>query len=166
MIIQNAATLHLRENARLIVDATSTLIIDAGAIINLQSAGSKIRIEGTLVINGDFNFTGLGYFEFATGNDLVYGSGYNTFRLEGAGTTHRFIRIDHAELKVPAGKNIMLVSGAVEYAGGSSLYLEAGSGGDFISTQFYNRGAPCIQGLGAGSGYVRECIFDNVDHVM
>lgn len=146
------------DQSALVIQPGTTLILDPGAIVRLESPGAKIRIEGKLIVNGDIDFAGTGFFEFAGSNQLEYGPGYTTFRLAGAGISQRFIRIE-SELRVPAGRNIDLRQGAVQIDG-DRLALLQGSGGSFTDILFYGAAANGVQGDHSASFYASGCRFD------
>jgi hypothetical protein len=104
----------------------ATLILDAGAIVHLESPESNIRIEGTLVLNGDIDFQGYGYFEFGYGNKLEFGPGVANFRLEGRGIGNRFARLS-ANLDVEAGHGVLWSHGKMESPDGTLLINAGGS---------------------------------------
>jgi pimeloyl-ACP methyl ester carboxylesterase len=106
----------LGQGSSLTIRPNSTLIIDEAAVIDLQPATSKIRIEGTLRINGNFEFFGDGYFEFAEGSVLEYGPGLTEWKLTGRGKGKRFMRLE-GDLVVPDQKALFLKNGLVEHAG-------------------------------------------------
>jgi hypothetical protein len=136
--IHTTGTLRISKFSSLIVHEGGTLIIDQDARIILDDSESKIRIEGTLLLNGNFKFGGKGFFEFAKGNELVYGPDLQTFQLVGSNT--RFIRIDeNVELKIPTDRHIELIQGDIDYAFGSSLNFTGASDATLRFVNFYSK---------------------------
>jgi hypothetical protein len=125
VIVQSGSTVHIQrggnltalgKNSSLSVQVGGTLIIDEMAEIDLQPLTSKIRIDGTLRINGNFDFFGDGYFEFGPEAKLEYGSGVQEWKLTGRGKGKRFIRLE-GDLIVPDQKVLFLKDGLVEHVG-------------------------------------------------
>jgi hypothetical protein len=119
--IKTGGTLHVTGNQSILwIKSGARLILDAGAIVHLESFESKILIEGTLVINGDIIFLGYGHFHFGNGNELEFGPGAAQFRLAGRGLGHRFVRLS-SDLDIEAGHGVYWLNGKVEALGGSLL---------------------------------------------
>jgi pimeloyl-ACP methyl ester carboxylesterase len=125
VIVQSGSTVHIQrggnltalgKNSSLSVQVGGTLIIDEMAEIDLQPLTSKIRIDGTLRINGNFDFFGDGYFEFGPEAILEYGSGVQEWKLVGRGKGKRFMRLE-GDLIVPDQKVLFLKDGLVEHVG-------------------------------------------------
>ncbi|MFN0215951.1 MAG: hypothetical protein ACKVT2_16955, partial [Saprospiraceae bacterium] len=123
MRVQSGATLHLQGNSQILIGQGGTLVLEPGAIINLESYGSEIRIEGTLVINGDITFQGYGYFHFA-GGKLEFGPGVTNFKLTGRGLGHRFVRLSGG-LSIEPNHGVIWKQGKMETNWGS-LYINEG----------------------------------------
>lgn len=157
--VKSGGTLRISNSSGLLIYKGATLILDPGAIVQLESPEAKIHIAGKLVVNGDIAFSGPGYFEFAQANIFELGPGYQTFLLSGTGLNNRFIRIvGDAQLRVPAGRNIDLHDGKVECHG--ELFLSEGSGGSFTSIFFHGSGNG-VRGEQSGSLHVRNCRFES-----
>jgi hypothetical protein len=190
--VKSGGTLHITSGeSMLIIQSGATLILDKDARIQLDNPESKIRIEGTLQINGDIKFGGEGYFEFASGNQLSIHSDNNTFKLSGMGNENRFVRIDDfAEINVPEGKHLEWSRGRIIYGDGAALNFAEKSDGVFLVVDFiakYNAGAfgihapksmgnlrvmfcnfvhisfPIIVNGGDGVTYMRETVFTRYD---
>jgi hypothetical protein len=150
------------EQSMLLIQSGATLVLDQDARIQLDNPESKIRIEGTLVINGKIRFIGEGYFEFATGNQLVINSSNQKFELEGI--NQRFVRIDDfASLDVPSGRHLEWKRGIIEYGDGAALNFTGNSDGVFLLVDFmakYNAGAFGIHApKGMGNLRLMYCNF-------
>ncbi len=139
--IKSGGILHITsEQSMLHIKSGAQLILDPGAIVRLESSGANIRIEGDLVVNGDINFQGLGFFDFGTGNRLVFGPGYKTFNLSGAGKDKRFVRLS-ADVIVNNANRLHWSNGLVEVGG--TLLISQGAGLNF--------NLMTLQGLGVGT---------------
>lgn len=124
--IKTGGTLHITSSQSMLwIKSGATLILDAGAIVNLESPESKILIEGTLVINGDIDFQGYGYFDFGNGNKLEFGPGIDRFRLDGRGIGNRFVRLSN-DLDIETGHGVYWTNGKMESLYGSLLINENG----------------------------------------
>lgn len=117
-----------------------TLIIEEGAFIQLwdgnkDDGSARIHIQsgGELVINGLFNFSGNGYFEFDEGHMLTMNS---DFRLGGKAKTSRMVQLNEGcVLQVPAN-GLIWSSGEVVYKQGSSIELNDDAFGRFTKMTF------------------------------
>jgi Secretion system C-terminal sorting domain len=112
----SSSSLTMIGNSQLLVHNGAILTIDQNAIIDLQGTNSKIHIDGTLRINGNFEFRGNGYFEFGPTAILEFGPNLQEWKLEGRGKVKRFIRLD-GDLIVPDQKSLYLKDGLVEHVG-------------------------------------------------
>jgi len=147
--------------SQLFIKRGATLILDPGAIIDLESAGSNILIEGDLIVNGDIVFTGLGYFDFNAGNKLVFGPGYNTFNLEGAGKDQRFVRLS-SYLDIGDAHRLNWSNGLIEMVKGT--YLHDGAGLDFTHMTLHGIGAAtAIDAYHAGAITLDHCKVEYLD---
>jgi hypothetical protein len=102
----SGGTLKIDPNSQLIIDNGARLIIDAGANISLGTS-SRILIKkgGELIVNGNFDFTGQGYFQFDQGHVFTANADLN---LKGSGNTSKFFVLSDA----PSGtENIMKITG-------------------------------------------------------
>lgn len=154
--IENSGTLRISDNSELIIYAGSTLILDDWAIIQLEGAGSKIIIHGTLQVNGAITFFGEGCFQFEIGNAITFGLKANgqpntEFKLVGEQKANRFIRLQAgAELDIPGiGSNLHLQKGTVESEG--RIILDFGATGNFIQTELQGGGTTIVEATGAGT---------------
>ncbi|MFN0216150.1 MAG: hypothetical protein ACKVT2_17975, partial [Saprospiraceae bacterium] len=110
--------------SKLLIKKGASLVLDAGAIVDVESYGSEIRIEGTLVINGDITFRGYGYFHFSNGGTLEFGPGVTNFKLTGRGFGHRFVRLSGG-LSIEPNHGVIWKQGKMETNWGS-LYINEG----------------------------------------
>lgn len=151
------------DQSALIIKEGGTLILDAGAIVILESPESKIQIFGTLVWNGNIHFKqrSNGFFEFMPDHTLQINA--DTFKLEGNLKTIRFLHIAaDATLYIPAGKGIDLQQGAVQHEG--EIVLGQGSFANFRSNRFYGGagGNTGISGERVADFTMFDCIFDGL----
>ncbi|MCC6463441.1 MAG: T9SS type A sorting domain-containing protein, partial [Saprospiraceae bacterium] len=168
--LRAGSTLRLSGESEAFIDETATLIIDPGANIILESPESQIRIEGRLVYNGDFNFSGQGYFSLAPTHTLEFGPAATRFHLYGSPIPYnRFLHLDdNTTLSLPNGIHLDLNRGAVEYTGTSSIRLGKGSDVQCQWVKFYGGGgAPCLFGPDQpGNITVSNCRFEDVEQPM
>ncbi|MDO8365651.1 MAG: hypothetical protein Q7T20_02555, partial [Saprospiraceae bacterium] len=152
------------EQSSLIIKHGATLILDAGAVVRLESPGSNISIFGDLVVNGDIIFGGLGYFHFAEGNRLVFGPGYNTFNLTGMGKDQRFVQLS-ANVLIDNAHRLNWSNGLLEAPSGS-LLLTDGAGLDFnfmTLTGGDNVGLTVIEATGSGTINLQGCKVEKLN---
>lgn len=94
----NNGKLKINNNSRFYVESGATLVIDKGALIELNGSNAILEIDGTLEIRAGATFTYTGAGHVVWGN--TGGSGYNiiantgsTFELLGAGLTDHILRV-------------------------------------------------------------------------
>ncbi|MEM6965474.1 MAG: T9SS type A sorting domain-containing protein, partial [Bacteroidota bacterium] len=132
--VQNGGTLRLERGGKIVVEEGGTLIIQNGADIDLwwndfwyqgetlEGSSIHIQADGELVINGNFNFSGSGFFQFDNGNILTLNA---PFVLEGTGKGNRFARLNNgATLNVSSGQ-LDWSYGKVEYLANSEIKVES-----------------------------------------
>jgi hypothetical protein len=164
--VQSGATLQLQGNSQVFIGKEGTLVLDAGSIINLEAYGSEIRIEGTLVINGDITFQGYGYFHFSNGGTLEFGPGVNNFKLTGRGFGHRFMRLS-SDLGIEANHGVIWRQGKIE-ADPGGLYINAGGSCRMDDVELVGPGLGPnlnyvgVTASGATSLDFRHCEFKNI----
>jgi hypothetical protein len=173
LVLKSNSIVHVKKGGTLKINSSNgiikvltggTLILDEGAFVRLNNSEAKIRIEGTLQINGDIDFSGTGYFEFAVGNELTFGDDATGFKLVGQGT--RFIKLDEgAALEIPKKYNIDLFNGDVQYSGGSTIIMNQRCKGTFGSVNFFAKesgGDIGLQGYNMSNLWVENCTFDQI----
>lgn len=165
--VSEGSTVHIKsggilyvtsEQSHLIIKHGATLILDAGAVVRLESPGSSISILGDLVVNGDIIFGGLGYFNFAEGNRLVFGNGYNTFNLTGMGKDKRFVQLS-ADVLIDNAHRLNWQKGLLEASNGKLLVTD-GAGLDFkfmTLTGGDNGGQAVIEATSPGAVNLQGC---------
>ncbi len=121
--VEAGGTLQTTNPSQIIVERGGILEIDPNANIDLWWGGSTIHIKegGELRINGDFNFSGSGYFQFDEGHILSFGPSVDVFRLSGQSLTTRFIKLNGGAVLDLGGKDLDLEYGLVEFGGGSGI---------------------------------------------
>jgi hypothetical protein len=160
--IRSGGVLRVSDYSTLLIEPGATLILDPGAQVLLDAPDARIRIEGDLVVNGDIQFSGLGYFDFGLGNRLVFGPGYQAFRLQGAGKPQRFVRLS-APLEVAQGHRLHWAQGLVEVAGGACA-LSGGAGLQFEDVTLLGAGAPtAIEAYESGPVGLLRCKVQGLD---
>lgn len=166
--VESGGILRISNASALIIYKGATLILDPGAIVRLDSTGSSIEISGDLVVNGNIVFGGLGYFHFAEGNRLVFGPGYNTFKLTGAGKDKRFVRLS-AEVLVDTGHRLNWSHGLLEVDGGALRFTE-GAGLDFtfmtLSGGGGGNGNTAIDADGSGAIKLQGCRVEKLQQAI
>lgn len=146
--------LHLQSGAR--------LILDPGAIVILESPESNIRIEGTLVWNGDINFSGFGYFDFESTHTLELNA--DALRLTGAGKENRFIRIGiETIMTIPEDKGLDLEKGAIEHRG-YEIQLDEASWCNLTEVKMYGDALNGLLGDQVGDIVIEDCTFDGITY--
>lgn len=170
--VWRGATVHIKqggilritsEQSQLLIRNGATLILDPGAIVRLESPGANIRIEGDLIVNGDINFQGLGFFDFGTGNRLVFGPGYKNFKLIGAGKDKRFVRLS-ADVLVDNANRLDWRTGLLQ-VGHGTIHLVEGAGLDFSFMTITGQGSGGVTAVSASeSGAIRLTGCD-VEHL-
>lgn len=162
--IRPGATLRISGDGAAKIYPGATLILDPGAIVILESSESRILIKGTLVWNGDINFSGLGYFDFEYDHSLELGPNADAFRLTGTGKNNRFIRIGHgASLIIPNAKGLALKTGAVEHHG-AEILLGTASWCDLEEVKVYGYGVSGLFGVQVGDVVIKDCTFDGLSN--
>ncbi|MBP7272748.1 MAG: T9SS type A sorting domain-containing protein [Saprospiraceae bacterium] len=171
--IKSGGTLRVIGASQLIIESGGKLVIDAGAIVQLwdgqQSNGqAKIHIRdgGELVVNGNFNFSGNGYFHF---------DGLATFTLnapslemEGHAKDCRLFSLGGGFEMTFTDKVLRLGNCAIE-SGSGSIFLNSGARGIFNDMEFRpinnvgNSGAKIITANGAARIYVENSVFKHLE---
>lgn len=122
--VKSGGMLRLVRGSRLIIEEGARIIIDEGAIVHLWWSDSKIQVKGEMVINGDFTFSGSGYFQFDNGNTFTLNADFN---LTGQNTNHRFIHLNSGATLNVNSHAINLERGTVTYNSGSKIYVNDGA---------------------------------------
>lgn len=172
--VSKGATLHIKsggilhitsENSGLLIKQGAKLILDPGAIVRLESSGSTIGIQGDLIVNGDIEFSGLGHFNFGAGNRLVFGPGYNTFNLTGAGKTQRFVTVS-ADVLVEKSHRLNWKNGLLDVNDGdAAIRFSEGAGLNFNNmsiTTSTGSGYFAIDAIDAGAIRLTDCTVDKL----
>lgn len=142
--VYSGGILRVSNGAQLLVEAGGKLILDAGAKIQLwdgstPDGASNIHLNnlGELVINGDIDFSGNGYFQFSAGHRLTLNTTY--FRLEGLGKNFRFIKLNNnCSLSVNGNHGFDFKDGEIAY--GSFSSISPYNGGKVILNNIYSNG--------------------------
>ncbi len=109
--VEEGGILRVSQYSSLKVESGGRLILEPGALVQLWDGNDPngtavIQVEGQLVVEGDFDFSGNGYFEFLPGHSLTLHETEWVFT--GSGTEHRNIVINSIPLAVPTNKRILL----------------------------------------------------------
>jgi len=169
LTITEESTLHIKAGGALrvtsnesvlIIKPGATLILDPGALVILESPESNIRIEGSLVWNGDIHFSGLGFFDLTKTHTLELNA--DALRLTGSGKTNRFIRINgETTLSIPEQKGLELKTGAVEHLG-YEILLGLGSWCNLNEVKMYGSAVIGLLGNNVGDVIIEACTFDGL----
>jgi len=161
--VKSGGKLRLTRGSQLIVEEGARLIIDDGAKIDLWWSESTIHVKGELVVNGEFDFSGSGFFQFDATNILTL---TDEFKLIGQNQEdHRFIRLNDGAILNVGSHGLYLRDGIVEYGDGSQI--EVGTGGRLYAYQvnfkMLSNGSSAIGMFldGASFLHVAKCEFDN-----
>ena len=115
---------------------------------------------GELEINGDFDFSGNGFFQFDTFNILTLNANFN---LEGMGKNFRFIRLNANADLIISDYSTYLQDGKVEFLSGSEIFLDEGVTGRFADVAFAGEqgqlSATGVNGIGAAYMNFINCSF-------
>ncbi|HMQ50230.1 MAG TPA: hypothetical protein PKA70_22375 [Saprospiraceae bacterium] len=127
------ATLRVNHYSEFILEAGGRLVIEPGANIEMFDGTDplgrpRIKVMGELVIGGEFDFEGNGYFDFYPDHTLTLESGL--FSLEGGGYGYRFIKLQAGTTLQIGGSRIQLYDGRVEYEYQSEIRV--GSSGEAV----------------------------------
>ena len=138
--VEAGGILKMFNDAKLLVEPGGQLILEDGAVVQLydqyqQEAEATIHIQGELVINGDFDFWGNGFFQFDAGNVLTLANG-SEFKLDGEGKGTRFLRMNQLALLKIGGSTIRLTDGEVTYESSSSIGLGTDGRAVLINVEF------------------------------
>ncbi len=161
--VRSGGTLQTTYTSEIIVESGGVLHIDPGANIDLWWSSSTIHIKdgGELRINGDFNFSGSGFFQFDQGNILSFSPNADAFRLKGQDLTTRFIKLNSGAVLDLGNRALDLETGLVEFGNFSVIQTTGGHVRTYEVT---------FEGSGNSSFYVTdpswmlvsESIFNNM----
>ncbi len=157
--IKTGGTLSVSQYSDLEVKEGGTLIIEAGANIDLKDIESNIHIQagGSLILNGIFNFSGSGFFQFDADHILTMN---DVFKLEGAGKGNRMVQLNDGCVLDITSFGLDWSLGKVVYQANSKIRLNANTEGFFWGVEFPGgEGAIAVQALGANAVYCNDCDF-------
>ncbi len=157
---------HLRIiKGELIVKDGGRLTIEQDAFIEPWYSEGTIHIEGggELVINGQFDFNGSGFFQFDQDNIL---SLHTPFMLTGKGRGSRFMRLNkYATLHIDH-HGIFLEDGRVDYEDYGRILQGPGGMARFVHTDFKGLGQDnsiALETDDAEQVFVFQCTFYDLD---
>jgi hypothetical protein len=116
LIIRNGGALRVNGNSALIIEKGASLIIENGAQLQLidgTSSGGDARIDihGTLVVEGEIDYSGSGYFNFFDSHTLDLPN--NSIALEGFQQDSRLIVLNPNTKLDLQGSHVRLSKGTV-----------------------------------------------------
>ncbi|MFK8056401.1 MAG: right-handed parallel beta-helix repeat-containing protein [Saprospiraceae bacterium] len=148
-IIADGGTIRIRPGgqlrtsyaSRIIARNGGKIILEDGALVQLWSGVDKegdgtvwIQNGGELVIEGEYNFTGSGYWQFDNGNTV---SGEGDLIIEGDGKEFRRMKVNtSAEVLLDDGQDFRVQNARVEYRDGGSVSVLDGSTFDIYNVRF------------------------------
>lgn len=124
VLVKTGGVLRIGQDSQIDIEPGGKLIIEQGAYIQLwdgplPDGRAVVKVRGVLEIQGEFNFTGNGYFQFHKEHKLSLTGGL--FRLKGMGKDFRFIELlSQVQLNI-AGNQLSLEDGKVVYNAYSSM---------------------------------------------
>ncbi len=173
LFVTSGATVHIKSGGALRIMGPQSelrilpgarLILEPGAIVSLDNGGSKIRIEGQMIVNGDVKFSGLGYFDFAGGpSQLTMGAGYSNFNLKGFSKTNRFVFLS-TPLAVPDNKRLNWWNGLLD-VDKNTVGVGTNAGVTFSNMTIKGDGGVSATGLSAkygGTQTFNRCDFEQL----
>ncbi len=108
-------TLRISEYSALTVESGGKLIIDAGAMLQLWDGQAPngqatvwVKAGGEMVVNGNFTFSGNGFFQFDYGHKLTLNSDW---ALNGYDKAHRLIQLNAPPQQSLRASNCLDISG-------------------------------------------------------
>jgi Secretion system C-terminal sorting domain len=133
--VMSGGTLRVSQYSSLIVENGANLIIEAGATIQLWDGNSTagnatiwVKGGGALIINGNFNFSGNGYFQFDANNIMTVN---NAFTLSGQNRDTRLIQLNAGaslSLTLPKTQLTTIQNGLIKYVNaGGGIYIQDNS---------------------------------------
>ncbi len=161
--IKEGGNLNLTYKSKLIIEQGAKLIIDNDANINILHSESSIHVKGELQLNGVFNFSGSGFFEFDETNVL---NQYAPFVLQGQAKGKRMVRLNkYATLHIDH-HGIFLEDGRVDYEDYGRILQGPGGMARFVHTDFKGLGQDnsiALETDDAEQVFVFQCTFYDLD---
>jgi Secretion system C-terminal sorting domain len=167
-------TLNLANGSQMIIENGGKLIIDAGANLSFNGSGNTAKIVvkkgGELVMNGNFNYTGPGYFQFDQGHKFTLNS---DIVLKGHGFTSQFFVLSDAppgtenRLKI-TGHSFSLSNALIYYGDNSQIEINNDSNlsqtNTFMDVFFsgYNNSATALNCTNPEGVEINRCNFSNL----
>jgi hypothetical protein len=128
--IGGGGLLRLSQESSLDIKKGGLLILEDGAIIQLwdgqQPDGrAVVRVEGTLQIDDEFNFSGNGYFHFFPTHELILLG--DQFSLEGIAQDSRFLELEYGTTLNFGAVDLELRNGRIVYGGQTMIEQSQGA---------------------------------------
>lgn len=171
--VHSGGILRLVDFSKLLVEPGGQLILEAGAIVNLWDnndvdGNANIHVQGELVINGNFEFNGSGYFQFDATHELTMASG-TEFKLVGMGKGVRFLKLNAGTKLEITGSMLWLQDGEVQYEALSGIHLGTGVIGYMKELELNQLGASgtsdaLVANQGAERVTVVDCTFKQLSY--
>ena len=162
--VESGGILRLQRGSQLIIESGGVLEIDEGAKIDLWWSASTIHIKegGELILNGDFKFSGSGFFQFDKGHIFTQNT---KLVLKGSGS--RFLQLNDGAILDINHHGLDLQNGTVRYAKGTTL--KTGTGADIWIEQVNMEGLEnepaentALHINNANKVYLLFCTFSNL----
>ena len=162
--IKSGGQLRTTFNGRVVARNGGKVILEDGAKVQLWGGDPDegdgtlwIRAGGELVIDGDYEFSGNGFFQFDAGNTV---SGDGALRIIGDGDQHRRMQVNNsARVRLEGGQDFYVRDAAVVYASGASVEVEDGSGVSVRDADFRGPAQIALATDGSASFLVNDCDF-------
>ncbi len=147
--IKAGGQLRTSFNSQIIARNGGKIILEDGALVQLWSGSDPegdgtiwIQEGGELVIDGEYTYTGSGYWQFDKGNTV---SGDGDLVIEGEGKEFRRMRLNKsAQVILENGQGFEVTDAKVEYDHGSSVQVLNGSAFDIGLSSFVGPAATAI----------------------
>ena len=166
--IKAGGQLRTSFNSQIIARNGGRIILEDGALVqlwggNVNEAEGTVWIQngGELVIEGEYTFTGDGYWQFDQGNTV---SGDGALVIEGDGKQFRRMKLNKsAQVILSEGQDFEVKNAKVEYDYGSSVQILDGSAFDVSNATFNGPAATAIKTDGSARSFISSSEFLNND---
>jgi len=185
--VETGGTLRLSKASRLLIYEGAQLILESGANVQIDNNGASIEIDGEVIVeqnvscafngpesafivrgkiiwNGDINYSGLGYFDFTSGYQIEFAPNLPQFRLIGQTPYNRFLRLQ-APLNLPAGMDLNLQNGGVEYTAGGTIAASNGAEVNLQAMRLYGTATLAFDAYGCGKIDIQNSRFEGLEQV-
>jgi len=164
--IKSGGRLRASFSGQIIARNGGRIILEDGAVVqtwggNVNQSDGTIWIQegGELVIEGEYIFSGDGYWQFDKGNTV---SGAGDLVIEGDGKEFRRMRLNKsAQVNLQNGQGLKVKDAKIEYDYGSSVAFSNGSSFDIQRTRLIGPATSAISTDGSARSSVENSEFMN-----